>query len=471
MPDGLNNNEQHETAAALVARARACFFSGLTLSMEQRRRMLRALEHSITEQRESLAEALWADLRKPPLEAMATEIAFVTADIRHALRNLKRWTAPRRCKTPLATKPGRGWVQAEPYGVALIMGPWNYPLQLLFSPMVAAIAAGNTVVLKPSEQAPRTADAIACLTAKLFPEDWIICVRGDAAVAECLLRQKFDRIFFTGNAVIGRKIMAAASRTLTPVTLELGGKSPCLVCADARVDVAARRIVWGKFLNAGQTCVAPDYVMAHRDIYAQLLKAMCAAIRLFYGADPRQSRDYGRIVNRRHFDRLAALLGDGRPVCGGQTDRNDLYIAPTILEDVSEEAPIMEKEIFGPLLPVLPFDELDHVLARLRGMPSPLALYLFTENRSVEKHVLQRTVSGGVCINDTISHILSRRMPFGGVGESGMGAYHGKTGFDEFTHYRSVLRRGTRRDPRFRYPPSRLSPDGLRRLYPLLFRD
>jgi len=352
--------------------------------------------------------------------------------------------------------------------VALIIGPWNYPFQLLLSPLVGALAAGNCAVLKPSELAPHTTIAIAELIRAIFPEEYVAVVPGERDTAEALLREKFDAIFFTGSSPVGRAVMAAAAQHLTPVTLEMGGKCPCLVCADAPLDIAARRIVWGKFMNAGQTCVAPDFVLVDRRVRVDLVESMKRVLREFYGDDPQRSPDYGRIVNRRHLERLGGYLEHGHIAHGGQHDPNDLYLAPTILTDVPLEAPAMRDEIFGPILPVLEFGQLDEALDLLRDRPTPLALYLFTRDRAVQARVLTATRSGGLCVNDTITHMIGKHLPFGGLGESGLGAYHGKASFDCFTHYRSILRRSFKPDLRFRYPPPRLSLAGLKRAYRFL---
>jgi aldehyde dehydrogenase (NAD+) len=449
--------------ATVVQRARACFQSGATRPLAFRRAQLRKLHDAIVAQEAALLAALHADLRKPAQEAYVSEVGFVLSDLRHALRHLPAWMKPRRRRTPPLAWPAQGFVQPEPYGVALLIGPWNYPVQLLLSPLVGALAAGNCAVLRPSEFAPHTAAALAQMLRGIFAEEYVAVVPGERDTAEALLRERFDVLFFTGSSTVGRAVMAAAARHLTPVTLELGGKCPCLVCADAPLDVTARRIVWGKFLNAGQTCVAPDFVLADHRIRPALVEAMKRAIQEFYGADPQQSPDYGRIINRRHFDRLAGYLRSGRIVHGGQHDPADLYLAPTLLTEVPEEAPVMQEEIFGPILPVLEFPSLEAALAQLRERPTPLALYLFARDRATQEGVLAGTRSGGVCLNDTLTHMVGKDLPFGGLGESGLGAYHGKASFDCFSHQRSVLRRSFAWDPKVRYPPARLSLAALKR--------
>jgi aldehyde dehydrogenase (NAD+) len=453
---------------AAIQRQRTFFQSGGTRSLEFRRAQLRRLHEALEANESALLAALHADLRKSAHEAWAGELGFVLSDLRHALRHLPGWMNPERRRTPLLAWPARGFVQPEPYGVVLIIGPWNYPLQLLLSPLAGALAAGNCAVLKPSELAPHTAAALAKLVRENFAEEYVAIVQGEREVAEALLRERFDKIFFTGSTNVGRAVMAAAAQHLTPVTLELGGKCPCLVCADAPLDITARRIAWGKFMNAGQTCVAPDFVLVDRRVREGALAALRRALQQFYGEDARKSPDYGRIINRRHFDRLSRLLEAGRIAHGGQRDAEDLYLAPTILTDVPLDAPVMREEIFGPILPVLDFDTLDDAIALLRGRPTPLGLYLFTNDRAAQARVLAETRSGGVCLNDTILHILGKDLPFGGLGESGMGEYHGKAGFDCFSHRRSVLHRSLAFDPRLRYPPVRTRLSTLKRAYRFL---
>jgi len=449
--------------AAVVQRQRAFYRSGATRPLAFRQAQLRRLQDAIREREPALLDALGADLRKPAQEAYATEIGMALGELRHALRHLPSWMARQRRPAPWLAWPARGFVQAEPRGVVLIIGPWNYPFQLLVTPLIGALAAGNCAVLKTSEFAPHTAAALAELVLATFPADYVTVVRGEREAAEALLREQFDHIFFTGSTPVGRSVMAAAARHPTPVTLELGGKSPCLVCADAPLQTTARRLAWGKFLNAGQTCVAPDFVLVDRRIRDGLLEALTGAVREFYGPDPQKSPDYSRIINRRHLDRLTRYLRDGRIVHGGQWDADDLYVAPTLLTEVAADAPAMVEEIFGPILPVVEYEQLDQALALLRDRPTPLALYLFTPDRATQERVLAATRSGGVCFNDTLTHMVGSSLPFGGLGESGLGAYHGRASFDGFTHYRSVLRRSFGVDPPLRYPPPRISLAALKR--------
>ncbi len=459
-----------EPTAGCLHQLRLTVEKRITAPLSFRRDMLQALRKGLLEHEQGLMEALFADLRKPPVEAYASEIGVVLTDIDHTLRHLSRWARPQRRPTPPLAWPAVGHVHSQPYGLVLIIGPWNYPVQLLLSPLVAALAAGNCVCLKPSELAPRTSAALAALMRHALPSDVVALVEGGRETAESLLQEKFDHIFFTGSPAVGRKVMAAAARHLTPVTLELGGKSPCIVCADVAPSLAAKRIAWGKFMNAGQTCMAPDFVLVERRAMTPLLEALCETVVRFYGTDVRTSADFGRIVNSRHFQRLVGYLSQGRVVFGGDHDVDDLFIGPTIMTDVDLQAPVMVEEIFGPILPVLPFDSLDDALRMLHSRPKPLALYMFSDDRSVQQRVLAHTDSGGVCINDTITHAVGKGLPFGGVGESGMGAYHGKAGFDAFTHCRSVMRRSTFVDFAQRYPPYTRSLTTLKRIYGYLLR-
>jgi len=457
--------------AALLQRQRAFFRTGATRPVDFRRARLELLAAALERHETLLLDALRADLGKSPFQGYASELGFVQTEIRHARRHLSQWAASSRRRTPWFVAPASGWMQAEPFGVALIVGPWNYPAQLLLMPLVSAIAAGNCAVLKPSELAPRTAEAVATLVRDCFTEDHVAVASGGADVAEALLRERFDKIFFTGSTRVGRLVMAAAARHLTPVTLELGGKCPVIVCADARVELAARRIAWGKFLNAGQTCVAPDFVLIQRGAHDAFVGTLINSLNDFFGADPSRSDDYGRIINAGHFNRLVAYLNDGKVAHGGTYSVEGRYLAPTILTDVAADAPVMQEEIFGPILPVLEFDTLNEALALLRDRPTPLAAYVFTQDRATEQRVLGEVRSGGACVNDVVSHMIGLQMPFGGLGTSGMGTYHGRAGFEAFSHQRAVLRRATWLDLPFRYPPPKLSLQGLKRAYRYLMGD
>ena len=456
---------------AAILRHRTLFESGATRPLDFRLSQLQKFSAALERHESELLAALHADLRKSPFQGYATELGLVQAEIRHALKHLHRWAAPQKRKTPWFVGPACGWVQPEPFGVALILGPWNYPAQLLLTPLVSALAAGNCAMLKPSEIAPRTAEVIAALVRETFTEDIVSVVTGGPDVAEALLAERFDKIFFTGSTRVGRAVMASAAKHLTPVTLELGGKCPAIVCADVDVELAAKRIAWGKFMNAGQTCVAPDFVLVQRGVRETFVVALRKSLREFYGEDASQSADYGRIVNARHFERLVNYLRDGKVAYGGAYDAKDLFIAPTIVQDVSPDGPVMQEEIFGPILPVLEFSQLGDALAALRGRPTPLALYVFSNDRATQARVLADTRSGGVCVNDVVSHMIGTGLPFGGLGESGLGAYHGRAGFDAFSHPRAVLRRATWLDTPFRYPPQKLSMAALKRALRILLGD
>ncbi|HQV57293.1 MAG TPA: aldehyde dehydrogenase family protein [Ilumatobacteraceae bacterium] len=438
--------------AATIAAARAAFATGDTRSAEWRRSTLTRLRGLIVEREAQLLDALAEDVGKPRPEAWLSEIGFTLADIDHTLANLANWMAPERVATPLMFKPGVSTIHSQPLGVVAVIAPWNYPLQLAIVPMVAAIAAGNAVIVKPSEVTPASSAAVAALIAGLN-DPAIGCVQGAIPETTELLAERFDHILYTGNGKVARIVMAAAAKHLTPVTLELGGKSPAIVSRNAKIDTAARRLAWGKFLNAGQTCIAPDYVLVEEQVHDQLVDALAKQIGEFYGSDPKASPDYARIVDDRHFARLTALLDNGTVAIGGQADAGSRYIAPTVLTDVSVDDPVMAEEIFGPILPIIKVRSLDAAVQIVNAGDKPLALYTFSENDADNRHVLDATSSGGACVNGTLMHISNPNLPFGGVGESGMGAYHGKAGFDTFSHHRSVFERSTRIDPPMTYPP------------------
>lgn len=449
---------------AILEHQRKRFQSGKTRSLEARRVALGRLRDVIERHQDEILEALGDDLGKGPAEAYASEVAYVLGEIRHASKRLKGWMKPQKRRTPLSLWRAKSSVRWEPYGVCLIIGPWNYPFQLLFTPLVSALAAGNTAVLKASEHAPRTAELVTRLIQEGFDEDQVAVVTGDAEVSKELLELQFDKIFFTGGTEIGRAVMSAAAKHLTPVTLELGGKCPCIVAADTDLEVAARRIAWGKFMNAGQTCVAPDHVWVKRGKGDALIEMLREVIALFYDGDAQKSADYGRIIHERHFERLQGLLEGAKIEIGGQHQREHLHFAPTVVRVDSVEHPLMQEEIFGPILPVIEYDSIAEVIEYHQSKPTPLALYLFSEDELLTKRVLGEIRSGGVCVNDTISHLLNRELPFGGLGESGMGSCHGKAGFEAFSHQRSIMKRKLSPDPSHRYPPITLSLGKLKRI-------
>lgn len=449
--------------AAIVQRQRDFFHTGQTQDLDFRIQQLQRLKQAIVDSQSDILAALQADLGKPEFEAYATEIS-VLREIDYTMRHLRRWAKPQRVRAGFEQLPARAEIYAEPLGVVLIIGAWNYPFQLLIWPLIGAIAAGNCAILKPSEIAPHTSTVVAKLIGDLFDPAYVAVIEGGVETSQAILEEPFDHIFFTGSTSIGKIIMSAAAKHLTPVTLELGGKSPCIVDADIQVAYAAKRIVWGKFLNCGQTCIAPDYLLVDRRIKSALLDAIQTALHEFYGDDPSQSSDYGRIASDRHFDRLAAFLQSGNIIAGGQTNRADRYIAPTVIDRVTWDDAIMQDEIFGPILPVLEYETIEEAIDRIGDRPKPLALYLFSRNPNLQERILRKTSSGGVCINDTVMQVGVPELPFGGVGASGMGRYHGKASFDTFTHYKSVLSKSFRLDLQWRYPPYANKLNFLKRL-------
>lgn len=440
----------------LIENQRAFFNSGRTRDVHYRKAQLRSMLAMVKGSSRLVVDALYADMRKPPLEAYASEIGTVKNEIRYALSHLSAWARPRRVHTPKHLLPSSSLIMPEPMGLTLVIAPWNYPFTLSLSPIVSAVAAGNCVVLKPSEFAPHTAGLLSDLVSRNFDPGHIAVVTGAAEEARGLLEHKFDHILYTGSTAIGRLVMEAAARHLTPVTLELGGKSPCIVDADIDIVYAARRIAWAKFFNAGQTCIAPDYLLVDRGIKSRFVEALKTRIGKFFGPDPSKSPDYARIINERHFRRLERLLGQGDIVAGGQTDAADRYIAPTVITNILPEHAVMQEEIFGPILPVLDYEDLDQAIGFVNDRPKPLALYFFSRDSGKQRRILDRTSSGGVCLNDALVHFASHTLPFGGVGDSGMGAYHGKAGFDTFTHFKPVVRNTLKIDPTLRYEPYRL---------------
>jgi aldehyde dehydrogenase (NAD+) len=438
-----------------VARLRKSFEDGLTRPLEWRKEQLRALKRLLEEGEVELLDAMRADMGKPAVEARLTDLSFVDAEIDIMLRRIKRWAAPRHVGVPIVQQPGRASIVHEPLGVALVIAPWNYPVHLLLLPMAAAIAAGNCVVGKPSELTAATSATIARLARRHLDGRAVVIEEGGADETQALLAERFDTVFYTGNGKVGRVVMEAAAKHLTPVTLELGGKSPAIVDADADLDVAAKRIAWGKYLNAGQTCVAPDYVLVHASVEDAFVDALRATVRTFYGDDPAQSRDYARIVNEKHFDRLAGLLSSSsaKVAVGGDTERADRYISPTVLTAVPPGDPVMDDEIFGPILPVIRVDDVADAVRFVNARPKPLALYVFSRSKDTVERVLSHTTSGGVGVNCTVQQVAVPALPFGGVGASGMGAYHGRQGFETFSHRRAVLAKPTLLDPPVQYPP------------------
>ena len=427
--------------------ARAAFASGRTRPLSWRREQLEALGQMLTECAPQIRDALWSDLRKNEVEAQLTEIMSVTAEVQLALKNLTKWTADRKVKAPLFVGRSRAAIHREPLGTVLIIGPWNYPINLILSPLIGALAAGNAVVLKPSEVSPACSRLIAEQVPCFFDTDAIQVVEGGVDETTRLLECDFDHIFYTGNGAVGSIVMTAAAKNLTPVTLELGGKSPVWVDDSARLGAAARSIAWGKFSNCGQTCAAPDYVLTTPELAEPLAKEILRTVRQMYGSDPQKSLNYGRIVNEKHAERLAGLLDSGRTYMGGRADTSERYISPTILLDVEPDSPVMQEEIFGPILPILAVEDLDGAIDFINARPKPLALYAFTEDAEVRAQVQERTSSGGLGFNLVVAQLSVSTLPFGGVGGSGMGRYHGEFGMQTFSHEKSVLRKLRGPDP------------------------
>lgn len=439
---------------SLIESQRRFFETQASRPYEFRKQALQKLERLLREHEEELIEALRLDLGKPRSEALASEVDFVGQEIRYALKNLKRWMRPKKVGTPLFAWKAESRIYAEAHGNTLVIGPWNYPLQLLLTPVIGAIAGGNTVILKPSEIASHTAQAVARMMSSFQPE-YIAAVQGGVAVSEALLAERFNFIFFTGSTEVGRIVMSAAAKHLTPVVLELGGKSPCLIDQSAPLAITARRIVWGKFYNSGQSCVAPDYLLVHRSIKDVLVAELKKTILSFYGADPKKSADYGRIINSRNFDRLRSLIvpGEGKVVHGGNFDETERYFAPTLVDDSHISHKLMAEEIFGPILPILTYDTIEDAVAIMRARPEPLSLYVFSRDNRFSEKIIRETRFGGGCVNDTFFHLANHELPFGGVGQSGIGAYHGRHSFDVFTHKKGVIHRSLALDPALRYPP------------------
>ena len=432
---------------------RAYFQTGDTKDVEFRIRQLKKLYQWITVHEQEIMDALYMDLNKSNFEAYATEIGIVKEEIRYTLKHLRKWAAPKRVPTPITQFPSKSFIYPEPYGIVLIMSPWNYPFQLTIAPLVGAICAGNCAVVKPSAYSPHTTKVMADMLRELFQEKYIAVVEGGRQENQALLNEKFDYIFFTGSVNVGKYVMEKASAHLTPVSLELGGKSPCIVDETADLKLAAKRIVWGKFLNSGQTCVAPDYILVQNSVKDKLIRYMEKYIRKMFGKDPMQNPEYPKMINEMHFNRVLGLTERAHVVCGGGSDVDMLKIEPTVLDQVTWESPVMQEEIFGPLLPVLTFYDIEEAIQMVNARPRPLALYYFTKDKQREAMMLKQVSYGGGCINDTIVHLATSHMPFGGVGNSGMGGYHGKDSFDTFTHKKSIMKKSVLLDIPIRYAP------------------
>lgn len=432
----------------IAERQRTYVKTGATLPVERRLEALEKLERSVRTHEAELLDALYADLRKTGFEGYMTEVGMVLDEISYVRKHLRRWAKPQRVSTPISQFPSRSRILKEPYGAVLILAPWNYPVQLCLAPLCAALAAGNAVTLKPSAYAPHTSAALKKLLTPMFPPEQVCVIEGGRTENAALLEQKWDYIFFTGSTAVGRTVLEKAAQNLTPCSLELGGKSPCIVDATADIPLAARRVAFGKLLNAGQTCVAPDFVLIDRCVKDAFTAAYRAAVEEMHP----DFKQFPAIVNEKHYTRLMNLLTGEKNLLSGRPDPETRFLPPALLDDVRWDSPVMQEEIFGPIMPMVVYDDLQDGLLRLSEMPKPLALYLFTRDRETERRVLERVSFGGGCVNDTIIHLASSRLPFGGVGESGMGAYHGKYGFDTFTHRKSVVKKGSYDLP-LRYAP------------------
>ncbi|MES9762089.1 aldehyde dehydrogenase [Priestia megaterium] len=433
------NNYQELTKKQL-----SFFNSGKTKDVAFRIETLKKLRDLVVRHEDDILKAVKADLNKPEMEAKRAEVGLVLSEIDFAVENLAEWAAPKEVETPSTHAGAKSYIYQDPYGLALVIAPWNYPFQLAVSPVVGAIAAGNCVVLKPSELTPHTSSLLAKMFNENFPEEYLTVVEGEVETSTALLKENFDYIFFTGSTMVGKIVAEAAAKHLTPVTLELGGKSPTIVHEDANIEEAAKRIARGKFANAGQTCVAPDYILVQRNVKDELLANLKQVVTNTYGEDVSQNLDFPHVVSEKHFDRLNSFLTNGDIIFGGKTDRSRLFIEPTVLDNISWEDNVMQDEIFGPILPVIVYDEISEVIEAIVKRPKPLALYLFSEDEAIQDHILNSVSFGGGSINDTINHMTSHYLPFGGVGDSGMGAYHGKASFDTFSHAKSILKRSNK---------------------------
>ena len=439
----------------IVTTQRKYFQTGATLPIPFRIAALKKLYAVISECEKEIHTALRKDLGKSSFESYMCETGLVLEEISYLLKHIRKFAREKTVHTPLAQFHSHSYQKPSPYGVTLIMSPWNYPFMLTLSPLVDALAAGNTAVVKPSAYSPCTSDVILQILSQCFDPQYVAVVTGGRAENTCLLKEHFDYIFFTGSQSVGKKVMQSAAEHLTPVTLELGGKSPCIVDASANIRLAARRIVFGKYLNCGQTCVAPDYIYCHRSVKEKLIKEVQRQIQKQFGKQPLKNTNYGKIINEKHFDRILGLIDNAKVIHGGKSDRRTLRIEPTVMDNVTFADPVMQEEIFGPIMPILVFDHLDEVIRNINSRPHPLALYLFTSNKKAARQVTAHCGFGGGCINDTIIHLATTQMGFGGFGESGMGAYHGKTGFDTFSHYKSIVDKKTWLDLPMRYQPYR----------------
>ena len=441
------------TIEEMIKKQQEYFAAGKTCELAQRIQALNRLEQGILNCEQELYAALKKDLGKSRAESYMCEVGLTLSELRFAKKHVQKWSREKRVPTPLAQFHARSFTVQEPYGVVLVMSPWNYPVLLTLEPLIGALAAGNCCVLKPSAYSPATSAVMKKMIADVFPEEYVTVIEGGREENQNLLSQKFDYIFFTGGVQVGKMVMEKAAANLTPVTLELGGKSPCIIDKSANLKLTAKRLAFGKYLNCGQTCVAPDYVLVHEAVKEEFLKLLKSEIRAMYGEDPLKNPDYGKMINRKHFDRVLGLMKEEKLILGGENDTESLRIATAVMDQVTEDDAVMQEEIFGPLLPILTVGSMEEAIAFVNRRPKPLALYLFTENRETEKNVLEYTSFGGGCINDTIIHLATSQMGFGGVGNSGMGSYHGKKSFETFSHEKSIVKKYTWMDLPMRYQP------------------
>lgn len=455
---------QQSDINGLLQRQKEFFFSGMTKDIDFRIDNLRKIYSVLTNNENRILEALFEDMHKSKTEAYTSEIAYILKETELFIKKLRKWSKDKPVKTSLVNHPGRSFVRYEPYGIALIIGPWNYPFNLVFSPLLGSIAAGNCSIVKPSEVSENSSKLISELINDNFPPEYLVAVEGDSSATQALINENIDYVFFTGSPNVGKIIMKSAAEHLIPVTLELGGKNPCIVDTDIDMDVTARRIAWGKFFNAGQTCIAPDYLLVHKKIKNNFLDKFKQTIDEFYPDKSSKNIDYTHIISRKHFDRLNALLDEGNIFYGGQTDIEELFISPTLITDIDYNSKIMQEEIFGPLLPVLFYDDLDLEIERLKRMHKPLSIYFFSRDKQKQNKIISETSSGSVCINGTIHVIVNKEVQFGGVGQSGMGAYHGKASFETFSHKKPVLKKSFIMDLKASYPPYKTKFDVLKKI-------
>ena len=450
-----------ESIQEIVQKQRNFFYTGATLDVTFRIKALKKLQASILAHQEQINAALKTDLGKSSFESYMCESGLVLSEITYMLKHIRTFAKEKTVPTPLAQFHSRSYQKPSPYGVVLVMSPWNYPFLLTFDPLAEALSAGNTVVLKPSAYSPATGKIVCEIVRECFPEQYVAVVMGGREENACLLQEHFDYIFFTGSQAVGKEVMRQASAHLTPVTLELGGKSPCIVDKSANLKLAAKRIVFGKYLNCGQTCVAPDYIYCHQDVKDELVKQIQKQIRKQFGKTPLDNKNYGKIINQKHFDRICRLIDSSKTICGGQNRPETLQIEPTVMDHVTFQDAVMQEEIFGPVLPVLTFASIEEVIHKVNSMAHPLALYIFAQDKAVSQKVTSECGFGGGCINDVVIHLATSEMPFGGFGESGMGSYHGQKGFETFSHYKSIVDKKTWIDLPMRYQPYRRIYDKL----------